>query len=191
VQFDGNCMETSVQVRKDCIGPIVVANVALVCACFAVLGTSAPCLVNSVQLRSINLLSLPKQVLQQLFVLVCRGKELTQTQEHRAKLDGLYECILCACCSTSCPSYWWNSDKYLGPAVLLQSYRCVPSCSNVPSKHENLTLLMLMLVPFSFGQGSRGPKETGGPATPKKQGKRTAARQVTGPFLLFLYFLFL
>ena len=41
------------------------------------------------------------------------------------KQDGLYECILCACCSTSCPSYWWNSDKYLGPAVLLQAYRWI------------------------------------------------------------------
>jgi len=49
--------------------------------------------------------------------------ENLQTKSDRAKLDGLYECILCACCSTSCPSYWWNSDKYLGPAVLLQSYR--------------------------------------------------------------------
>ena len=39
------------------------------------------------------------------------------------KLDGLYECILCACCSTSCPSYWWNGDRYLGPAILLQAYR--------------------------------------------------------------------
>ena len=39
------------------------------------------------------------------------------------KLDGLYECILCFCCSTSCPSYWWNSDKFLGPAILLQAYR--------------------------------------------------------------------
>jgi len=46
-----------------------------------------------------------------------------QSVEDREKLEGLYECILCACCSTSCPSYWWNSDKYLGPAVLLQSYR--------------------------------------------------------------------
>jgi succinate dehydrogenase/fumarate reductase-like Fe-S protein len=46
-----------------------------------------------------------------------------QSKESRAKLDGLYECILCACCSTSCPSYWWNQDKYLGPAVLLQAYR--------------------------------------------------------------------
>jgi succinate dehydrogenase (ubiquinone) iron-sulfur subunit len=51
------------------------------------------------------------------------GKEVYQSKEDRAKLDGLYECILCACCSTSCPSYWWNSDKYLGPAVLLQAYR--------------------------------------------------------------------
>ena len=53
------------------------------------------------------------------------GKERLQTKENRAKLDGLYECILCACCSTSCPSYWWNSDKYLGPAVLLQAYRWI------------------------------------------------------------------
>ena len=43
--------------------------------------------------------------------------------EDREKLDGLYECILCACCSTSCPSYWWNGERYLGPAVLLQAYR--------------------------------------------------------------------
>ena len=50
-------------------------------------------------------------------------KEWTQTVPQRAKLDGLYECILCACCSTSCPSYWWNGDKYLGPAALLQAYR--------------------------------------------------------------------
>ena len=41
------------------------------------------------------------------------------------KLDGLYECILCACCSTSCPSYWWNGDRYLGPAILLQAYRWI------------------------------------------------------------------
>lgn len=49
--------------------------------------------------------------------------ERLQSEADRAKLDGLYECILCACCSTSCPSYWWNSDRYLGPAALLQSYR--------------------------------------------------------------------
>ncbi|MSO80336.1 MAG: succinate dehydrogenase iron-sulfur subunit [Alphaproteobacteria bacterium] len=50
-------------------------------------------------------------------------RERLQSPEDRAKLDGLYECILCACCSTSCPSYWWNSDRYLGPAILLQAYR--------------------------------------------------------------------
>ncbi len=51
------------------------------------------------------------------------GKERLQSPAEREKLDGLYECILCACCSTSCPSYWWNSDKFLGPAILLQAYR--------------------------------------------------------------------
>jgi len=51
--------------------------------------------------------------------------EFLQTKEDRAKLDGMYECILCACCSTSCPSYWWNADKYLGPAVLMQAYRWI------------------------------------------------------------------
>ncbi|AHX10255.1 succinate dehydrogenase iron-sulfur subunit [Ehrlichia chaffeensis] len=51
------------------------------------------------------------------------NKERLQTIEDRSKLDGIYDCILCACCSTSCPSYWWNSDKYLGPAALLQAYR--------------------------------------------------------------------
>ena len=50
-------------------------------------------------------------------------KEWPQTHEDRSKLDGLYECILCACCSTSCPSYWWNGDRYLGPAALLQAQR--------------------------------------------------------------------
>ena len=50
-------------------------------------------------------------------------KEWKQSREDREKLDGLYECILCACCSTSCPSFWWNPDKFLGPAALLQSYR--------------------------------------------------------------------
>ena len=52
-------------------------------------------------------------------------KEWRQSREDREKLDGLYECILCACCSTSCPSYWWNSDRYLGPAALLQANRWV------------------------------------------------------------------
>jgi len=51
------------------------------------------------------------------------SRERLQSPDDRAKLDGLYECILCFCCSTSCPSYWWNSDKFLGPAILLQAYR--------------------------------------------------------------------
>ncbi|MGV2979672.1 succinate dehydrogenase iron-sulfur subunit [Camelimonas sp. ID_303_24] len=50
-------------------------------------------------------------------------KEWLQSPEDRQKLDGLYECILCACCSTSCPSYWWNGSRYMGPAALLQAYR--------------------------------------------------------------------
>ncbi len=52
-------------------------------------------------------------------------RERLQSKEDREKLDGLYECILCACCSTSCPSYWWNSDRYLGPAALLNAYRWI------------------------------------------------------------------
>jgi succinate dehydrogenase / fumarate reductase iron-sulfur subunit len=50
-------------------------------------------------------------------------KEWRQSHDDREKLDGYYECILCACCSASCPSYWWNGERYLGPAVLLQAYR--------------------------------------------------------------------
>ena len=52
-------------------------------------------------------------------------KEWKQSPEDREQLDGLYECILCACCSTSCPSYWWNGDRYLGPAALLQAHRWI------------------------------------------------------------------
>jgi succinate dehydrogenase (ubiquinone) iron-sulfur subunit len=51
--------------------------------------------------------------------------EFIQSVEDRKKLDGMYECILCACCSTACPSYWWNADEYLGPAVLMQAYRWI------------------------------------------------------------------
>lgn len=53
------------------------------------------------------------------------AKERLQSPEERAKLDGLYECILCACCTTSCPSFWWNPDKFVGPAGLLQAYRFI------------------------------------------------------------------
>jgi len=52
-------------------------------------------------------------------------RERLQAPEERRELDGLYECILCFCCTTSCPSYWWNGDRYLGPAVLLQAYRWI------------------------------------------------------------------
>ena len=52
-------------------------------------------------------------------------RERLQSKEERGRLDGVYECILCACCSTACPSYWWNGDRYLGPAVLLQAYRWI------------------------------------------------------------------
>ena len=54
-----------------------------------------------------------------------KNSENLQSIEERKKLDGMYECILCACCSTSCPSYWWNGDEYLGPAVLMQAYRWI------------------------------------------------------------------
>ena len=52
-------------------------------------------------------------------------KESTQSQKDRDKLDGLYECIMCGCCSTACPSFWWNPDKFLGPAALLQAHRFI------------------------------------------------------------------
>merc|ERR1719387_3419569 len=66
--------------------------------------------------------------------------EFLQSQEDRAKLDGMYECILCACCSTSCPSYWWNADKYLGPAVLMQAYRWIEDSRDAQTQKrlENL-----------------------------------------------------
>lgn len=56
---------------------------------------------------------------------VAGDKERLQSPEEREKLDGLWECILCFSCTTSCPSYWWNSDRYLGPATLLQAYRFI------------------------------------------------------------------
>ena len=52
-------------------------------------------------------------------------KEYYQSEKDREKLDGLYECVLCACCSTSCPSYWWHPQEYLGPAILMQAYRWI------------------------------------------------------------------
>ncbi len=63
--------------------------------------------------------------------------ERLQTPEERAKLDGMYECILCACCTSSCPSFWWNPDKFYGPAALLASYRFIAD-SRDTSKDERL-----------------------------------------------------
>lgn len=63
-------------------------------------------------------------------------KECLQSKNDRLKLDGLYECILCACCSSSCPSYWWNHDKYLGPAVLLQAYRWIIDSRDFKTKQR-------------------------------------------------------
>ena len=72
--------------------------------------------------------------------------ERVQSKADREKLDGLYECILCACCSTSCPSYWWNSDRYLGPAILLQAYRWI-----IDSRDGNIdTRLDELKDPFSL-----------------------------------------
>lgn len=71
---------------------------------------------------------------------VTQDAERLQSKDERAKLDGLYECILCACCSTSCPSYWWNGDKYLGPAALLQAYRFLAD-SRDEAKGERLDAL--------------------------------------------------
>lgn len=67
-------------------------------------------------------------------------KEHLQSPEERAKLDGLWECILCYCCTTSCPSYWWNSDRYLGPATLLQAYRWIADSrdENTGNRLDNL-----------------------------------------------------
>ena len=67
-------------------------------------------------------------------------KEQRQNPSDRKKLDGLYECVLCACCSTSCPSYWWNGDKFLGPAILLQAYRFIVD-SRDNNKKERLKSL--------------------------------------------------
>ena len=72
-------------------------------------------------------------------------KERLQSQEERAKLDGLYECILCACCSTACPSFWWNPDKFIGPSGLLQAYRFLADSRDTATK-ERLTDLQ---DPFS------------------------------------------
>ena len=67
-------------------------------------------------------------------------RERPQSPQERAKLDGLWECILCFCCSTACPSYWWNGERYLGPAILLQAYRWIAD-SRDEAKGERLDQL--------------------------------------------------
>ncbi|KAI1718509.1 2Fe-2S iron-sulfur cluster binding domain-containing protein [Ditylenchus destructor] len=73
------------------------------------------------------------------------AKQHHQSTKEREKLDGLYECILCACCSTSCPSYWWNPDKYMGPAALLAAYRWIIDSRDDKAKER----LERMKDPFS------------------------------------------
>ncbi|MBQ62250.1 MAG: succinate dehydrogenase iron-sulfur subunit [Gammaproteobacteria bacterium] len=68
------------------------------------------------------------------------GKERLQSPEDREKLDGLYECILCACCSTSCPTFWWNPDKFIGPAGLLQAYRFLADSRDTATEERLLKL---------------------------------------------------
>ncbi len=64
------------------------------------------------------------------------ARERLQSPEDRAKLDGLYECILCACCTSSCPSYWWNPDKFVGPAGLLQARRFLADSRDTATDHR-------------------------------------------------------
>jgi succinate dehydrogenase / fumarate reductase, iron-sulfur subunit len=73
------------------------------------------------------------------------AKEYLQSPEDRSKLDGLYECILCACCTTSCPSFWWNPDKYLGPAALLWAYRFLVDSRDMATEER----LADLVDPFS------------------------------------------
>lgn len=64
------------------------------------------------------------------------AEEFLQSPEERAKLDGLYECILCACCTSSCPSYWWNPEKFVGPAGLLQARRFLADSRDTATTHR-------------------------------------------------------
>ncbi len=88
-------------------------------------------------------------------------KEFYQSQEDRKKLDGMYECILCACCSTSCPSYWWNQDQYLGPAVLMQAFRWIADSRDAYTEERmdrlqnNMSLYRVSVAPHSTHPGKR------------------------------------
>ena len=76
---------------------------------------------------------------------VAPARERLQSPEERSKLDGLYECILCACCTSSCPSYWWNPDKFVGPAGLLQARRFLADSRDTATMHR----LQKLQDPFS------------------------------------------
>ena len=71
--------------------------------------------------------------------------ERLQSPEERAQLDGLYECILCACCSTSCPSFWWNPDRFVGPAGLLQAYRFLADSRDTATEERPVSYTHLTL----------------------------------------------
>lgn len=88
---------------------------------------------NLISLNFFKLLNKYFNIFSIIIIVYSCTKENNQSKQDRKLLDGLYECILCACCTTSCPSYWWNSDKYLGPAVLLQAYRWI-----IDSRDNNL-----------------------------------------------------
>eukprot|EP00118_Oscarella_pearsei_P017444 m.172879 g.172879 ORF g.172879 m.172879 type:complete len:257 (+) comp39087_c0_seq15:31-801(+) len=85
------------------------------------------------------------------------GKEqYHQSIKDREKLDGLYECILCACCSTSCPSYWWSSNKFLGPAVLMQAYRWMIDSRVCIIKHHSLVCVNVRSWAFRMTSRRKG-----------------------------------
>ena len=89
-------------------------------------------------------------------------KERLQSPEEREELDGLYECILCACCSTSCPSFWWNPDKFVGPAGLLQAYRFIADSRDQATSERLDNLLFVMesgvIMKPSISRGSLSPR---------------------------------
>ena len=79
-------------------------------------------------------------------------KERLQSPEEREELDGLYECILCASCSTSCPSFWWNPDKFAGPAALLQAYRFIADSrdTDLNERLDNFVVLFCLFCCFTI-----------------------------------------
>ena len=108
--------------------------------------------------------------------------ERLQTPEEREKLDGLYECILCACCSTSCPSFWWNPDKFLGPAALLQAYRFLADSRDTKTEERLASLDDLFALPRNHELRERLPE-----GSEPDQGDRVPAEPI--PQLLYELYL--